>query len=189
MPYLTDGGSHVHQAAGAERTSSRPAVEVLDAADARSPPTQSFPIGYVGVVQLSFGHTDGHYYAIVKTLHTEYDRADVQLRLPDSEPTTLDDPSSWRAWDGSGLQSADGEPLRDRRARIRVSVSLSQMTNYASLSYSTYLDRYVRARQRRHPHRRSASLRHIPPPAVVRPDPLEPGRRSLLKLQPEGSPG
>ena len=67
-------------------------------------------------------HTDGDYYAIVN-LHTSTTAPTYNyvclIRTDD-----LDDPSSWRAWDGAA-SAADGEPVRDRRAWIRVP-SLSQ---------------------------------------------------------------
>jgi len=101
-------------------------------------PTQSFPIGYVGgpVVR----HTDGYYYAIVNlhasTTAPTYDY--VCLIRTDN----LDDPSSWRAWDGSGFSLRMASPYVTG-VPGPVCPSLRQMTNYASLSYSTYLDRYV----------------------------------------------
>ena len=131
----TDGG-HTFTKPLAPAHVIAPAVEVWT--PPTQMPTQSFPIGFVGGPIIR--HTDGYYYAIVN-LHTSTTAPTYNyvclIRTDD-----LDDPSSWRAWDGSGFSLRMASPYVTG-VPGSVCPSLSQMWNYASLSHSTYLDRYV----------------------------------------------
>ena len=85
---------------------------------------------------------DGHYYALIHAEAYGLQRSGTcVIRTP-----RLDDPGAWRAWDGSGFNVKFIDPYRIQGASGHVCAPVSDpeiagMTH--SLTYSTYLDKYV----------------------------------------------
>ena len=101
-------------------------------------PTGSFFIGYAGGPVIR--HADGHYYALVAlnadTTGPTYNHV-CAIRT-----TSLNDAASWRAWDGHDFTLKLESPYVTGTPGSACP-SLQDMTSYASLTYSTDLQRYV----------------------------------------------
>jgi hypothetical protein len=102
------------------------------------PPTGRFFIGYAGGPVIR--HADGHYYALV-ALNTDA-TGPTYNHVCAIRTTNLDDPMSWRAWDGHDFTLSMESPYVTGRPGTACP-SLLHMTSYASLTYSTYLQRYI----------------------------------------------
>jgi hypothetical protein len=87
---------------------------------------------------------DGYYYTMVRSAqYRQQQRGSCLLRTK-----RLDDPASWRAWDGSGFGVAFANPysasLGGPSDHLCEPVSQPQIgTMDESLTYNTYLDKYV----------------------------------------------
>jgi hypothetical protein len=90
-----------------------------------------------------YRRSDRHYYALARV--GEYRaQADGACLL---RTTRLDDPASWRAWDGSGFGTRFIDPYRDRSSPVDhtcVPVARAQIERMSmSLTWNTFIKRYL----------------------------------------------
>jgi hypothetical protein len=85
---------------------------------------------------------DGHYYVLIRAAAHLAQKGGVCLL----RTRTLEDPGSWRAWDGTGFRVRLSSPYVASAARSRTCepVAFPQIADMTqSLTFNTYLNRYV----------------------------------------------
>ena len=124
--------------------------------DARPPPDHlvasapyryqpdSGPYGIFTPSNIVRSEDDGYYYTIVRA----EDREQQPLGSCLLRTKRLDDPRSWRAWDGSGFDVAFADPYRGVPGgpadHVCAPLAMPEIaTMHESLTYNTYLDKYL----------------------------------------------
>jgi hypothetical protein len=103
-----------------------------------SPPTEGAADGYFEPSNIVRA-PDGYYYAFLKAIST---RNWVEQGLCVFRTTTLGDPASWRAWDGSGFNLRMTSPyVTGSPAPVCTFLNTSMVAGH--VVYDTYLNRYV----------------------------------------------
>jgi len=105
-----------------------------------APPT-AFYSGYWAPTNVIHA-LDGYYYAMF--LGIDNSNAVAKQGICTMRTATLADPSSWRAWDGSGFNAAMTDPYGAGPAPAICQRNYSLVTN-DSLTYNTYLGKYMAA--------------------------------------------
>jgi hypothetical protein len=126
-----------------------PAHVVAPAPDVWIPPPADFPpapwyvTGYLNPSSIVLG-PGGYYYALFRVVLYLEDWLDGACVM---RTKTLDDPASWRAWDGSGFNLAMTSPyVTGTPAEVCTLLQMptGRVPSIAdSLTYNTYLERYV----------------------------------------------
>lgn len=126
-----------------------PAHVVAPAPDVWIPPPADFPpapwyvTGYLNPSSIVLG-PGGYYYALFRVVLYLEDWLDGACIM---RTKTLDDPASWRAWDGSGFNLAMTSPyVTGTSAEVCALLQMptGRVPSIAdSLTYNTYLERYV----------------------------------------------
>jgi YD repeat-containing protein len=130
------GASYSHAPAPAHRVASSPY---------RYAPGNG-PLGIFEPSNIIHKPSDGYYYAIVRAEpHQAQQRGACLMRT-----RTLDDTTSWRAWDGSGFGVRFINPYVEQTATPQAHVcqvlspgALDPGLGTGTLTYSTYLDKYL----------------------------------------------
>jgi hypothetical protein len=84
----------------------------------------------------------GYYYSLMNAIPDKSDSGPNSRGICAIRTDSLDDPASWRAWDGSGFNLPLTSPYVTG-SPATVCTYLPTATGYSSLSYNTYLGRYV----------------------------------------------
>jgi len=98
--------------------------------------------GYMNPTNIVRGPDDGYYYAMLKAkptaLATEFGWCPMRT-------DTLSDPSSWRAWDGTGFDLHMQSPYvtEDPIPLCAILHESFQHSAFATLTFNTYLERYM----------------------------------------------
>jgi hypothetical protein len=103
------------------------------------PPYDQFAEGYFSpsnIVRAS----DGYYYAFMMSIPTKF--WNTMQGLCVFRTRTLGDPTTWRAWDGSGFNLRMASPYVTGSA-TPVCTSLGGLMIHSHLVYDTYLERYM----------------------------------------------
>jgi hypothetical protein len=88
-------------------------------------------------------HTDGFYYSLIWSTVPQPSGPD-ERGICIMRTETLDSPTSWRAWDGSGFSVRFGNPYLESGADDCKRISQHDIgIQPQSLTWSTYLDKYV----------------------------------------------
>ena len=107
------------------------------------PPNGQFAEGYFSpsnIVRAS----DGYYYAFMMAIPTKF--WNTMYGLCVFRTSTLGDPTTWRAWDGSGFNLRMTSPYVSGSA-APVCTSLGGLMTHSHLVYDTYLERYMAVAQ------------------------------------------
>jgi hypothetical protein len=103
-----------------------------------TPATEWLQEGY-GVLSAIVRGSDGYYYALVGLFESIYNKAYRQCLM---RTDTLDDPASWRAWDGDGFNLRMESPYVTG-GQVPSCVHLPSTPGGAGLTYNTYLGLYM----------------------------------------------
>jgi len=126
-----------------------PAYVVAPAPNAWVPPSSPVPIGqwavegYLNPSNIVRAN-DGYYYSFLLAIPTQNWTAPAGLCV--FRTNTLDDPPSWRAWDGSGFNLRMTSPYVTG-SPAPVCAFLRTLTPIGQIVYSTYLERYMNVSQ------------------------------------------
>ncbi len=108
-------------------------------------PTQNWYIeGYVGPSNIVLG-SDDYYYALMQLMRTLPDMVSDVRGVCAIRTKTLDNPASWRAWDGSGFNLLLRSPYAVG-GDVPECEFLADIggQDAGTLTYNTYIDRYMR---------------------------------------------
>jgi hypothetical protein len=107
------------------------------------PPNVRYSEGYFTPSNIVRGPDHDYYYAVIRSARSKFTTIwDLCLMRTD----TLSDPSSWRAWDGTGFNLQMRSPyLTDDPIPFcqYINQSLGTASTAATLTYNTYLQRYM----------------------------------------------
>ena len=132
----TDGGHSFSKPGG-------PAHVVAPAHEVWTPPATPQPhgfvslIGYHGPGNIVRG-PDDYYYALILLTPSQYDASTVRCLM---RTDTLNDPASWRAWDGTGFNDHMESPYVTGNPAVPTCAPLN--VGGASLTYNSYLGQYM----------------------------------------------
>jgi hypothetical protein len=122
-----------------------PAHVVAPAPNVWVPPSSTPPVGQY-VVEGYFNPSnivranDGYYYSFMMAIPTQ--DLDATMGVCIFRTTTLGDPTSWRAWDGTGFNLRMASPYVTGNA-TPVCTSVGGLMVHSHLVYDTYLERYL----------------------------------------------
>jgi len=122
-----------------------PAHVVAPAPNVWVPPSSTPPAGQL-VVEGYFNPSnivranDGYYYSFMMAIPTQ--ALDTTMGVCVFRSTTLGDPTTWRAWDGSGFNLRMASPYVTGHA-TPVCASVGGLMVHSHFVYDTYLERYL----------------------------------------------